>query len=39
LVLAEGMKGKAGKGKTGLFKTTGLVDYVENEVPEIAENK
>lgn len=36
-VLAEGMKGKADKGKTGLIKTTDLVDYVESEVPEIAE--
>jgi WD40 repeat protein len=36
-VLAEGMKGKADKGKTGYIKTTDLVDYVESEVPEIAE--
>lgn len=36
-VLAEGMKGKADKGKTGYIKTTDLVDYVESEVPDIAE--
>jgi len=36
-VLAKGMKGKADKGKTGYIKTTDLVDYVESEVPEIAE--
>jgi hypothetical protein len=36
-VLAEGMQGKADKGKIGLIKTTDLVDYVESEVPEIAE--
>ena len=37
-VLAQGMMGKADKGKSGYVKTTDLVDYVENEVPEIAEN-
>ncbi|MGB4599602.1 MAG: hypothetical protein WBI04_06450 [Trichlorobacter sp.] len=31
------MQGKADKGKIGLIKTTDLVDYVESEVPEIAE--
>jgi len=31
------MKGKADKGKTGYINTTDLVDYVESEVPEIAE--
>jgi WD40 repeat protein len=36
-VLVEGMKGKADKGKTGFIKTTDLVDYVDTEVPEIAE--
>ncbi len=36
-VLAEGMKGKADKGQTGFIKTTDLVDYVEGEVPDIAE--
>jgi WD40 repeat protein len=36
-VLTEGMKGKADKGKSGYIKTTDLVDYVESEVPEIAE--
>ena len=36
-VLVEGMKGKADKGKTGYIKTIDLVDYVESEVPDIAE--
>lgn len=36
-VLTEGMKGKADKSHSGFIKTTDLVDYVENEVPEIAE--
>ena len=36
-VLAEGLKGKADKGKTGYVKTTELADYVDNEVPALAE--
>ena len=36
-VLAEGLKGKADKGKTGYIKTTELADYVDSEVPVLAE--
>jgi len=36
-VLAEGLKGKADKSKTGYIKTTELADYVDNEVPLLAE--
>ena len=36
-VLTEGLKGKADKGKTGYIKTTELADYVDNEVPLLAE--
>ena len=36
-VLAEGLKGKADKGNTGYVKTTELADYVDNEVPALAE--
>ena len=36
-VLTEGLKGKADKGKTGYVKTTELADYVDNEVPLLAE--
>ncbi|MDF1590782.1 MAG: caspase family protein [Desulfobacterales bacterium] len=36
-VLAEGLKGLADKGKTGYIKTTDLADYVDNEVPLLAE--
>ncbi|MRR16646.1 MAG: caspase family protein, partial [Deltaproteobacteria bacterium] len=36
-VLMEGLKGKADKGKTGFIKTTDLADYVDNEVPVLAE--
>jgi len=36
-VLTEGLKGKADKGKTGYIKTTELADYVDNEVPQLAE--
>jgi WD40 repeat protein len=36
-VLAEGLSGKADKGKTGYVKTTELADYVDNEVPALAE--
>lgn len=36
-VLTEGLKGKADKGKTGYVKTTDLADYVDNEVPVLAE--
>jgi hypothetical protein len=36
-VLAEGLKGKADKGNTGYVKTTELADYVDCEVPTLAE--
>lgn len=36
-VLTEGLKGKADKGKTGYIKTTDLADFVDNEVPILAE--
>ncbi len=36
-VLAEGLKGGADKGKTGYIKTIELADYVDNEVPLLAE--
>jgi hypothetical protein len=36
-VLAEGLRGKADKGKSGYIKTTELADYVDNEVPQLAE--
>lgn len=36
-VLAEGLSGKADKNKTGFIKTTDLVDYVDSEVPALAE--
>ncbi|MDD5168593.1 MAG: caspase family protein [Syntrophales bacterium] len=36
-VLTEGLKGKADKGKTGYIKTTELADYVDSEVPALAE--
>ena len=36
-VLSEGLGGKADKGKTGYVKTTGLADYVDDEVPALAE--
>lgn len=36
-VLTEGLKGKADKGKTGYIRTTELADYVDNEVPILAE--
>ena len=36
-VLTEGLKGKADKGKSGYIKTTELADYVDNEVPLLAE--
>ncbi len=36
-VLAEGMSGKADKGRSGFIKTTDLADYVDSEVPELAE--
>ncbi len=36
-VLAEGMKGKADKGKSGYIKTTDIADYVGEEVPSLAE--
>lgn len=36
-VLADGLKGKADKTKSGFVKTTELADYVDNEVPQLAE--
>jgi len=36
-VLTEGLKGKADKGNTGYVRTTELADYVDNEVPTLAE--
>ena len=36
-VLTEGLSGKADKGKSGYVKTTELADYVDNEVPILAE--
>jgi WD40 repeat protein len=36
-VLTEGMMGKADEGRIGYVKTTSLADYVDNEVPMIAE--
>jgi WD40 repeat protein len=36
-VLAEGLQGKADKGNTGYVRTTELADYVDNEVPALAE--
>ena len=36
-VLAEGLLGKADKGRTGYVRTTELADYVDNEVPILAE--
>jgi hypothetical protein len=36
-VLSEGLNGKADKSKTGYIKTTELADYVDNEVPVLAE--
>ncbi|MEK7332021.1 MAG: caspase family protein, partial [Nitrospirota bacterium] len=36
-VLTEGLSGKADKGKSGYVKTTELADYVDNEVPVLAE--
>jgi len=36
-VLTDGLKGKADKGRTGFVKTTELADYVDNEVPLLAE--
>lgn len=36
-VLAEGLKGRADKGGTGYIKTTELADYVDSEVPVLAE--
>lgn len=36
-VLSEGLNGKADKGKSGFVKTTDLADYVDNEVPLLAE--
>lgn len=36
-VLAEGLKGKADKAKSGYVKTTDIADYVGEEVPNLAE--
>ncbi|MFH1974660.1 MAG: caspase family protein [Pseudomonadota bacterium] len=36
-VLVEGLKGKADRGNTGYVRTTELADYVDNEVPTLAE--
>ncbi len=36
-VLAEGLSGKADKGRTGFIKTTDIADYVGEEVPNLAE--
>ena len=36
-MLVEGLRGKADKGKTGYVKTTELADYVDSEVPVLAE--
>jgi roadblock/LC7 domain-containing protein len=36
-VLVDGLKGKADKSKSGFIKTTELADYVDNEVPLLAE--
>jgi len=36
-VLAEGLAGKADKGKSGYIKTTDIADYVGEEVPNLAE--
>jgi WD40 repeat protein len=36
-VLTEGLRGKADKGKSGFVKTTELADYVDTEVPLLAE--
>ena len=36
-VLADGLNGKADKTKSGFVKTTELADYVDNEVPALAE--
>jgi WD40 repeat protein len=36
-VLSEGLTGKADKSKSGYIKTTELADYVDSEVPPLAE--
>lgn len=36
-VLAEGLSGKADKGRSGYIKTTDIADYVGEEVPNLAE--
>jgi WD40 repeat protein len=36
-VLSEGLSGKADKAKSGFIKTTDLADYVDSEVPLLAE--
>jgi hypothetical protein len=36
-VLSEGLNGKADKSKSGFVKTTDLADYIDSEVPDLAE--
>jgi len=36
-VLADALAGRADKSKSGFIKTTELADYVDNEVPALAE--
>ncbi|MEW6674057.1 MAG: caspase family protein [Thermodesulfobacteriota bacterium] len=36
-VVSDGLNGKADKSKSGFVKTTELADYVDNEVPALAE--
>ena len=36
-MIAEGLNGAADADKDGFIKTTELADYVDNEVPELAE--
>ena len=36
-VVAEGLRGKADLNRDGFVKTAELADYVESEVPELAE--
>jgi hypothetical protein len=38
-VIAEGLKGGADTDKDGFVKTSELADYVDNQVPEIAEKR
>ncbi len=36
-MLADALAGRADKSKSGFIKTTELADYVDNEVPALAE--